>query len=176
MRRTGGSPLRQINMRGAAGFTLGGVDTQPAPPSAGGVAAAGRELFQHDADVGVRGWGRTMPEAFGQAGLALTAVVTDPETVRPVRAVLVSCTNDDPELLFVDWLNELVYLMDTRRMLFARAEVRIDGGRLEATVWGEEVDVARHRPAVEIKGATLTALYVGEDAPGRWRAQCIVDV
>jgi SHS2 domain-containing protein len=38
------------------------------------------------------------------------------------------------------------------------------------------VDVARHQPAVEIKGATYTELKVGRTDNGLWFAQCVVDV
>ena len=66
--------------------------------------------------------------------------------------------------------------MATRRMLFSRFEVNLDGQRLRATAWGEPVDVARHQPAVEIKGATYTELKVGRTDNGQWFAQCVVDV
>jgi tRNA nucleotidyltransferase (CCA-adding enzyme) len=65
--------------------------------------------------------------------------------------------------------------MATRRMLFSRFDVRCVGTRLEAHVWGEPVEVARHHPAVEVKGATYTALRVAHDANG-WVAQTVVDV
>ena len=39
------------------------------------------EHFPHDADIGVRGIGASKEEAFEQAALALTAVLTDPRTV-----------------------------------------------------------------------------------------------
>jgi tRNA nucleotidyltransferase (CCA-adding enzyme) len=38
------------------------------------------------------------------------------------------------------------------------------------------VRVERHQPAVEVKGATYTALKVARDEQGRWVAQCVVDV
>ncbi len=63
-----------------------------------------------------------------------------------------------------------------RDMLFRQFLVRIDGVRLAATLWGEPVDVARHAPACEPKGATYTALNVSKTANGRWSAACIVDV
>ena len=140
------------------------------------MAEATWEHYEHEADIGVRGVAPTLPGAFEQAALALTAVVTDPRRIRANEAVTVQCGADDAELLLVDWLNALVYEMATRRMLFGRFEVRIDGGSLRATAWGEPVDVARHRPAVEIKGATFTTLEVVRQADGRWRAQCVVDV
>jgi protein archease len=54
--------------------------------------------------------------------------------------------------------------------------VRIENNRLEGTLWGEPVDVERHAPACEPKGATYTALKVAKDTGGRWSAACIVDV
>jgi SHS2 domain-containing protein len=48
--------------------------------------------------------------------------------------------------------------------------------RLRGEAWGEPVDVARHQPAVEVKGATVTELRVVETAPGHHLAQCVVDV
>ena len=104
------------------------------------------EHFPHDADVGVRGFGATPAEAFAQAALALTAVATRAR-IEPLSPVEVRCEAPDLELLFVDWLNAIIYEMAVRRMLFARFDVRIEGTELQATLWGEPVDVARHAPA-----------------------------
>ena len=136
----------------------------------------GWEHFPHGADIGVRGVGPTREAAFEQAAIALTAVVTDPRLVTPRESVTLSCSAPDEELLLVEWLNALVYEMATRRMLFGRYAVEIQDGRLTAEAWGEPVDVPRHQPATEVKGATLTALRVSRDAAGRWLAQCVVDV
>jgi len=131
--------------------------------------------FEHDADIGVGGEGDTLEEAFEQAALALTAVVTD-APVEPRERVAIHCDAPDVELLFVDWLNALVYRMATERMLFGAFDVTIVGTRLDATVGGERIDRARHRPAVEVKGATYTALAVARTPAGQWRAQCVIDV
>ncbi len=137
--------------------------------------SAGWEHFPHDADIGVRGFGLTAAAAFEQAACALTAVVTHAE-VAPSTSVEVNCEAPDLELLFVEWLNAVIYEMAVRRMVFSRFTVRIDGTRLDATLWGEPVDVARHAPACEPKGGTYTALRVAEEPDGSWSAACIVDV
>ncbi|HLZ33256.1 MAG TPA: archease [Nitrospira sp.] len=134
------------------------------------------EHFPHEADMGVRGIGLTKEAAFEGAGLALTAVVTEPESVVATQPVSIACEAPDDELLLVDWLNALVYEMATRKMLFSRFAVRINDHSLQATAWGEPVEVARHQPAVEVKGATYTELAVKQDEQGRWIAQCVVDV
>ncbi len=133
------------------------------------------EHFAHEADMGVRGFGASCEEAFAQAALALTAVITEPATVEPRERVDIHCEAPDDEMLFVDWLNALVYEMATRRLLFARFEVHIAGHRLEASAWGEPADVGRHQPAVEVKGATYTALRVAKEND-EWMAQTVVDV
>lgn len=133
------------------------------------------EHFSHEADMGVRGIGRTREEAFEQAGLALTAVITDPANVRAVEPVAIEASAPDDEMLFVDWLNGLIYEMATRSLLFSRFEVHITDRRLNGRAWGEPVVNERHQPAVEVKGATYTALRVANENDV-WIAQCVVDV
>ena len=133
------------------------------------------EHFSHEADIGVRGLGKTPAEAFEAAALAMTAVVTDPERVQPLQVVEIGCEAPDLELLLVDWLNALIYEMSTRRMLFSRFHVELKGSRLLGRAWGEPVDRQRHQPVVEIKGATYTGLEVVQ-RNGLWMAQCVVDV
>jgi len=136
----------------------------------------GFELFEHEADMGIRGRGPDAGSAFAQVALAMTAIISDPADIEPRHKVSLRCEAPDLELLLVDWLNALVYEMATRRMLFSRFEVRITGTRLSATAWGDKLDVARHQPAVEVKGATYTELAVIQQADGCWMAQCVVDV
>jgi tRNA nucleotidyltransferase (CCA-adding enzyme) len=134
------------------------------------------EHFAHGADIGIRGIGPTKAAAFQQIALALTSVVTDLDSVRPERAVSITCEAPSDDLLLVDWLNALVYEMATRRMLFSAFVVTIEDSRLAATAWGEAVDRIRHEPAVEVKGATYTALRVERLEDGQWIVQCVVDV
>ncbi len=146
-----------------------------------GVAGSGSrqmtwEHFAHGADIGVRGVGTTKSEAFEGAALALTAVLTDPDSVAVAASVEIHCEAADDEMLLVDWLNALIYEMATRDMLFGRFAVTITGNVLTATAWGEPVDRARHHPAVEAKGATYTALSLARRNDGMWVAQCVVDV
>ena len=132
--------------------------------------------FPHEADIGVAGVAPQLPEAFVQAAQGLTAVICDPRRVQAASAVEIHCSAPDHELLLVDWLNALIYEMATRHMLFSHFEVQLKGLRLDARAWGEAVDVARHQPAVEVKGATYTELKVFQQPDGWWRAQCVVDV
>lgn len=140
------------------------------------VSNARYEHFPHGADIGVRGVGASPAEAFEQAALALTAVITEPENVAAEDCAEIHCEAPDLELLFIDFLNAIVYEMATRRMLFGRYRIQIDGTRLRAVADGERVDVSKHTPSVEVKGATFTCLRVEQLPEGSWLAQCVVDV
>jgi SHS2 domain-containing protein len=89
--------------------------------------------------------------------------------------VRIDCEAADDDLLLAEWLNALVYQMATRNLVFSRFVVKIDGTRLQAQAWGEPIDVERHRPAVEVKGATYTTLRVARHGEG-WVAQTVIDV
>jgi tRNA nucleotidyltransferase (CCA-adding enzyme) len=133
------------------------------------------EHFPHGADIGIRGVGDTPAEAFAQAARAVTAAAADPTTVAAKRSVDIHCTGADLEDLFYTWLNALIWEMSVQRMLFGTFDVTISSGTLHAVAHGEAVSPARHEPAVEVKGATYTALSVrheGED----WIAECVIDV
>ena len=134
------------------------------------------EHFEHEADIGLRGFGDTPAAAFEQVALAMTAVITTIEQVQPVTTIAVTCEGASLDLLLFDWLNRLIYEMATRRLLFCRFDVRIEGKRLTGSATGERVNPQRHAPAVEIKAATFHQLRVCENADHLWVAQCVVDV
>lgn len=139
------------------------------------MAERGWQHFPHEADLGVCGWGPTLAAAFEEAGLALTAAVTGAK-VRPDTKVDIVCTAPDHELLFAEWLNAIIYEMSVRKMIFGRYKVWIEDHGLTAALWGEAIDVARHEPICEPKGATYTELRVTENKDGVWSARCVVDV
>jgi tRNA nucleotidyltransferase (CCA-adding enzyme) len=134
------------------------------------------EHFHHVADIGVRGIGTSKEEAFVQAAIGLTAVVTDPAMVRLESCVDLVAEGAGDDLLLVGWLDAVIYAMATRRMVFGAFDVRFTSAGVEGHGWGEPVDVARHEPVVEVKAATFAELCVRQLPDGEWVAQCVVDV
>jgi len=134
------------------------------------------EHFSHGSDIGVRGIGSSVEEAFEQAALALTAVVANVATIEQREIVEVRCDAPDLELLLVSWLNAIIYEMAVRRMLFSKFRIALAGYSLTGALAGERVDPERHQVAVEAKGATVTALRVACNPDGQWLAQCVIDV
>ncbi len=133
------------------------------------------ETFEHQADIGVRGFGGSVEEAFAHTALAMYSVMVDVGRVEQRESRTVHAAAQDREQLLVEWLNGLLALSDIDRMVFSRFEVRIRGNSLTGTAWGEHLDRTRHEPNVEVKGATYHLLKVAKEN-GRYVAQCVVDV
>lgn len=134
------------------------------------------EHFHHQADIGVRGVGESMAEAFEEAALGLMAVMCQPDRVEPNEEIEINCEALEAELLLIDWLSAIIYEVDTRGMLFCRFEVEITGNKLAGAAWGEKIDHEKHKTIVEVKGATYAELKVACNENGQWVAQCVVDV
>ena len=133
------------------------------------------EHYPHTADMGIRGFGDSVQEAFAAAALAMVAVIVEPKKIEQKREVEIACEQPELELLLIDWLNSVLYEMATRKMLFSKFDVTIKDGKLTAKAWGEKLDLKKHKPAVEVKAATYSDLKVAQDK-GKWIAQCIVDI
>lgn len=138
------------------------------------------EHFEHGADVGVRGRGNTAARAFEEAAQALFRLLSaDLAAIRPSLEERIVCEAANLEELLVAFLNELLFLFDSRRTVFGRFEIAIeelqDRVRLTGVARGEPFDPNRHEFTVLPKGATFTALEVAR-RDGEWVAQCVVDV
>jgi SHS2 domain-containing protein len=133
------------------------------------------ETFEHEADIGIRGFGNSIQEAFENTAIALFSVMVQIDSVKPNEKKVLTVTAPDNELLLVEWLNALLAISDIERMVFSKFEVKIVGTSLAGAAWGETLDHVRHEPHVEVKGATYHMLKVARQGTG-YVAQCVVDV
>jgi SHS2 domain-containing protein len=136
----------------------------------------GWDHFPHGADIGVRGWGGNVAEAFEQAALATSAIVVEPILVRSETSIDLTCEASSLEDLLVEWLNAVIFEMSRRQLVFCSFSLSLDGNKLLAAARGEALDPDRHELGVEPKGATYTLLRVSRRDDGTWDAQCVVDV
>ncbi len=134
------------------------------------------EYFEHKADIGIRGIGKTLVEAFEQAALAMFEVMVETKELELNKSQLVEVKGNDLDELLIAWLSELLYLKDIEGKMFSRFKIKsINNNRLIAKVHGEPIDASRHKLKLEVKAATYTQLIV-EKKNGYWIAQCLVDV
>ncbi len=133
------------------------------------------DILDHTADIGIVAYGKDLKEAFANTAYGMFSLMTD---LRRVRGVLQQETNIQAEeqgSLLVNWLNELLYLFDTEHLLFKRFEVgELSPTKLKATVYGEKIDLARHKLQMGVKAATYYMLKIDRD--NGFKVQVIFDV
>lgn len=132
------------------------------------------------ADAAFEAWGATPEELFRAAADAtLNVMVADLATVRREREVSINIENPALDLLLFDFLNELVFYKDARRLLLRVDPLTIvprgDGIALHALAWGEEIDFSRHDLSADVKAVTMHRFKVEETAEG-WRASVVLDI
>ena len=117
------------------------------------------ETFEHTADLGLRVFGKDLPDLFEAAAAGLfDVIVVNREDVRPVEAETVSLAAETVPDLFLAWLNELIFRSETGHRLFGQFRVQVDDSRggpeLQAKIAGEPIDRDRHILDHEVKAAT----------------------
>lgn len=128
------------------------------------------EIIEHTADVGIRASGASLAELFEQAALAL-ADIEGARAAVPAEAVPVSLEAPDAGALLVDWLNELIYLLEARGLLASVTVHSASEHALQA-----DVGLAPGRPeGLAVKAATYHRLSVARAGPG-WVAEVYLDV
>ena len=134
------------------------------------------ELFEHTADLGLRMRAGSLDELFAEAGRALfSVIVANFESVEPVQELAFRVEGSRRDDLLFDWLAELLYTFDTRRVLLCDFRVRVEEQGLQATARGEPFDPDRHELDMEVKAITYHGLKVEQDGEG-WLAEVIVDL
>jgi len=134
------------------------------------------EIIEHTADIGIRAFGATAAEAFQNAAAGMFSLITDLDSIRETESFDVEVESEDIETLLVEWLNELLFLFESREAVLSRFEINeFTENSLKATVLGEALDPVRHALKTDIKAVTYHMLSVAEK-DGRWVAQTIFDI
>lgn len=134
------------------------------------------ETFEHTADLGLRVRAADLPTLFAEAGMGLFSIVAgDLAQIRLMQTAAIRLEGDRRDELFFDWLSELLYQFETKRLLLGRFDVRLHEQGLEAVVAGEPWDPQRHRLEHEVKAITYHGLKV-EQTPDGWLAEVVVDI
>ncbi len=137
------------------------------------------EFLDHEADIGIRGWGKTVEEAFENSAKAMFSVMVNLERVEPKEGIQVEVTAEDLDLLFIEWLNELLAQRDISEMIFSEFTVQISDKNgeitLSGTAQGELLNSEKHEIRTEVKAATYFGLKSGKEK-GSHYFQCVLDI
>jgi len=133
------------------------------------------EQIDISGDVGLRIWGETLEELFANAADGMYELMTDTSGIKDKEKKEISLNSGSMESLFVQWLNELVFLFDTYAFIGKKVLLNIQDNTLAATVSGEAFDAKAHESRLLIKAATYHGLSL-KKINLRWQAEVIFDI
>jgi SHS2 domain-containing protein len=133
------------------------------------------EIMDHTADIGLVIHGISMKELFANAAAGMFSLMTDTDKIKPVIKQEIELSAGDIESLLIDWLNELLYLLDVKQIVFGRFEItELTDNKLKAVCYGEKIN-GRHEIRREIKAATYHMLNLSKEGQG-YKARVIFDL
>jgi SHS2 domain-containing protein len=126
------------------------------------------------ADMAFSAYGKDLNELFANAAKAITSIMFDGKVGNKVsRKIKIEAKEDI--VLLQKWLSELVYLHDSEKLLFSDFDIKTDGKKLSATVYGEKYDPKRHKFIIDIKAVTFHKMSIEKLAKG-YKCTVVVDV
>jgi protein archease len=132
--------------------------------------------FEHPADLGLVVEAPDGPSLFAQAGLAYFSIVCELDRVVARERYTLTGSAAGVEELLVDWLNDLIYLVEGSGIVCCEIEFsNWSPFQYTAVLHGETADAERHGIRSVVKAATYHGLKISSDAEG-WRARVILDV
>jgi SHS2 domain-containing protein len=134
------------------------------------------EILEHTADIGLKVYGRTLPELFVHSALGLVAIAVDGQDVAPGERCPLSARGADLEELLVNWLSEVLYFMDAEGWVFSDFRIRRwEANEIEADGTGQRLPPEKRSRAVAVKAVTYHQISVRETAEG-WEAVVYLDI
>lgn len=130
--------------------------------------------FDHDADIGIIGYGATVCDAFTDAAQSLFGIMADISLLSSTECIKFEFEESDIEYAFVIYLNNLIEQFRIQHIMFNQFHLENKDKKWYARSCGVHLTQQMER-GVEVKGATLTMLSV-KKLGGQWEARCVVDV
>ncbi|GFO57434.1 archease [Geomonas sp. Red276] len=132
------------------------------------------------ADIAFNAWGRTLEELFTDAAKAtLQVMMEDPDEIRPSVKIDVELEQTSEEMLLFDFLNELIFYKDARRLFLLPTRLAIaatgNGFKVSGILEGEQIDPKRHRVQTDVKAVTMLRFSLEKVDKG-WRCTVVLDV
>ncbi len=132
------------------------------------------------ADIAFRVRGQSVEELFSKGARSLLGIMLqDIDTVRPSIDIFFTCESREIDLLYFDFLSELIYYKDSEKLILLPERISVtsssEGYRIACEMRGDRIDRNRHVFTIDIKAVTLHNLIVKQQDEG-WSATVVIDV
>ncbi len=132
------------------------------------------------ADIAFRITGADLNELFTSAAHAVMSVMTENwESISPDVKKTVKLEGDSLDLLFFNFLQEIIFFKDSESLFLLPGKIIIEEGknkyRCTAELQGEAIDSTKHDLGVDIKAITMHNFELKKEKD-RWTATVVLDV
>jgi SHS2 domain-containing protein len=133
------------------------------------------EFLPHTADVKFRAYGKTIEEAFSNAALALTKVITDYSKIEPKVEKTIEVSSEDEKALLYDFLEQFLILLDSEDFLLNSVKkIKIEKLKLKAVVVGD-TELDKYKTETHIKAVTYQEMEIKKEK-GKYMLQVVLDL
>ena len=129
-----------------------------------------RKIFEHTADAGIMAEGSNLSEAFNEASLAFTEIITGGHLPDLKSDFKVTLKSNSLDTLLVNYLSHLIFLFDTENFLVSKTDLIFKIGkenRLSGKLEGDIYDEKKHGYGVGIKAISYHMLEIIEGPPAK---------
>ncbi|KPJ68300.1 hypothetical protein AMJ44_06785 [candidate division WOR-1 bacterium DG_54_3] len=128
--------------------------------------------LDHPSDVGIFAYGKDLKEIFENAAYGMFSLMADLDRVESKTTFPIKVKGDDPESLLVNWLNELIFYEESKKILLKEFKIgKLTSKKLEATISGEKINMDKHFIYRPVKAATYNQLQISKN-----QAKIVFDV
>jgi SHS2 domain-containing protein len=132
------------------------------------------------ADAAFEAFGDTVEEMFLSAAEATIGVmIENPRSLKENEQLSIELKNDELDMLLFDFLQEIIFFKDSRRLLLRITSLRIDRTSspltLAAEAGGEIMIQGHHALLTDVKAVTLYRFGITQNEKG-WTATVILDI
>lgn len=134
------------------------------------------KFLEHTADIKIKLFGSSLSNVFENAALAVSEFLSRGEKIKNQKVKKIKIKGEDYESLMYGFLDELVYLLDAKYFVVAKAKVKIDKKLfvLEGKLFGD--NASNYENLDHYKAATYTEMYIKQKPDKSWEAQVVLDV
>jgi GxxExxY protein len=132
------------------------------------------EILEHKADLKIRAFGKTKEELFENAMVGMFGAAKYQKNLKSqISKAKVKLKSVDFPSLLVDFLSEILYLVETKKLVFEKVEFKkFTENEIEAILIGKPLK----RMGVHIKGVTYHDLNIHQEKDGTWQATILFDI
>jgi len=119
--------------------------------------------LEHATDAFIEVKGNSLEQAFLKAGESVIDTTLDMASVQEKEKKALKVTGRDLRYLLYNWCEEVIYVLITEGFAIARLELAIsknDEYTIEASAYGEPIDLGKHHFKIEVKAPTFHLMEI----------------